>query len=160
MCGIEGCTKYVGGRHHQLFPGTRIVYHNNLVGNGYVHYGQIEITNYEEYLILLEQYNIDMNVMNLSMYIPVNKIEILRLGRLLVADDFNADLINNTCPFGEYPYLLSDCVCQEEGVKIGFNEERYILPNTIILICGHILCDPCYIFIKERDYKDRICIIC
>jgi Leucine-rich repeat (LRR) protein len=114
----DNCPFIVGGIHHFLAPGNYIVYHD-----GYVHanvwYGNFPVFDYPTYELLVEQYNLAADKVNLPRIVPVAELgftNVARLSDIPVAE-------GTECP-----------MCGDE-LEVG---KTYVLPD-----CGHPICEEC-----------------
>jgi hypothetical protein len=146
VCEVDNCPFIVGGTHHFLAPGNYVVYHD-----GYDHanvwYGNFPVFDYPAYELLVEQYNLAADKVDLPRIVPVAErgfTNIARLSDIPVAE-------GTECP-----------MCGDE-LQVG---KTYVLPD-----CGHPICDGCLTMFRggnlaninvgtAEDFQRRRCGIC
>jgi hypothetical protein len=129
VCEVDNCPFIVGGIHHFLAPGNYVVYHD-----GYVHanvwHGNFPVFDYPTYELLVEQYNLAADKVNLPRIVPVAELgftNIARLSDIPVAE-------GTTCP-----------MCGDE-LQVG---KTYVLPD-----CGHPICEECLARIRGGNLEN------
>jgi hypothetical protein len=142
----DNCPFIVGGTHHFLAPGNYVVYHD-----GYVHanvwYGNFPVFDYPAYELLVEQYNLAADKVDLPQIVPVAErgfTNIARLSDIPVAE-------GTECP-----------MCGDE-LQVG---KTYVIPD-----CGHPICEVCLARIRggnianinvgtAENFQRRRCGVC
>jgi hypothetical protein len=167
----DHCPFIVGGTHHFLAPGNYVVYHD-----GYVHanvwYGNFPVFDYPAYELLVEQYNLAADKVNLPRIVPVAELgftNIARLADIPVAEGAECPMCGDELQVGKI-YVIPDCghpICEEclERIRGGNLENINVgdAENFQRRRCG--ICERRFRFgggmKKYKLYKDNSsCIIC